>query len=345
MSDSSGGPDAGEMRATLSDAVRAAYGASARLERWGERVLAERRGRRVLRYELDVRAGAGEGEDDDRADGARRVEWIGKFYPEEPETPGRVARVLAALEAAEFSARSGIALPRVVSYVPAWHLLLLTYVPGEQVLRLRALSLFDRDYATMLERIGRGLAALHGAAVTTERVKTTAGIVAGLRRRAEDLRAQFPTEAARIRRIFVEIEQTAPHELTRPALLHGDFGGSQLVWDGGRLGLIDFDKCALGDPALDLANFVVQLRRRALLDVPDAPPAETLRALLLDAYRRHSADAEALVGLAERVRWHERAVLLKKIHYLARHAKHERRGQALPLLGLLAALAEPPARA
>lgn len=339
VSDSIVGPDTDEMRATLTDAVRGHFGAGARLERWDERVLAERRGRRVLRYDLDMRAA------EDQAGGAQHVTWVGKFYPAEPETPGRVARVLAALAAAGFSERSGMTLPRVVGYAPAHHLLLLTYVPGEQVLRLRALSLFDRDYATMLERIARGLAALHSMGVTTDRVKTTAGIVAGLRRRADDLCAEFPAEAARIRRIFAQIEQTTPPDLARPALLHGDFGGSQLVWDGGRLGLIDFDKCALGDPALDLANFVVQLRRRALLDVPDAPPVETLRTLLLDAYRRHSADAEALAGLAERVTWHELAVLLKKAHYLARHAKHERRGQSLPLLGLLAALAEPSARA
>jgi aminoglycoside phosphotransferase (APT) family kinase protein len=339
VSDSIVGPAPVELRAALTDAVRAAYGAGARLERWDERVLAERRGRRVLRYELDVWAA------EDRAGGTHRVEWIGKFYPEEPETPGRVARVLAALAAAGLSERGGMTLPRVVGYVPAHHLLLLTFVPGEQVLRLRALSLFDRDYTMLLERIGHGLVALHSMVVTTERVKTTAGIVAGLRRRADDLCAAFPAEAARIRRSFAEIEQTAPPDLARPALLHGDFGGSQLVWDGGRLGLIDFDKCALGDPALDLANFVVQLRRRALLDVPDAPPVETLRELLLDAYRRHGTDPAALAGLAERVTWHERAVLLKKIHYLARHAKHERRGEALPLLGLLAALAEPTAYA
>ena len=345
MSDSTtGGPDADEIRAVLTDATRAHYGAGARLERWDERVLAERRGRRVLRYELDVRADVGAGEANDQADHALHVAWIGKFYPAEPETPGRVARVLSALEAARFTERSEIILPRVVGYVPAHHLLLLTYVPGEQVLRLRALSLFDRDYAALLERIARGLAALHGVApVTTERVKTTAGIVAGLRRRADELCADFPAEAARIQRIFAEIEQTAPPDLARPALLHGDFGGSQLVWDGARLGLIDFDKCALGNPALDLANFVVQLRRRALLDVPDAPPVETLRELLLDAYQRHGADPAALSGLSAHVAWHERAVLLKKIHYLARHAKHERRGQSLPLLDLLAALAEPSA--
>jgi len=327
------------MHAALTTAVREHYGAGARLERWNGRVLAERRGRRVLRYAVEVRTG------EDQAGGAGHIEWIGKFYPAEPETPGRVARVLAALEAAGFSARSGMTLPHVVAYVPAHHLLLLTYVPGEQVLRLRALSLFDRDYTALLEPIAHGLAALHSVVVTTERVKTTEGIVAGLRRRAGDLRMEFPDEATRIGRIFAAIEQTAPPDLARPALLHGDFGGSQLVWDGGRLGLIDFDKCALGDPALDLANFVVQLRRRALLDVPDAPPVETLRELLLAAYQRHGADAEVLAGLAERVIWHERAVLLKKIHYLARHTKHERRGQALPLLRLLETLVEPPARA
>src|SRR5690242_18329453 len=102
MSDAASGPTSDEMCATLIDAVRVMYGAGARLERWSEQVLAERRGRRVLRYELDVRAGEGVGEADGQTGGTQRVTWIGKFYPAEPETPGRVARVLAALAAAEF---------------------------------------------------------------------------------------------------------------------------------------------------------------------------------------------------------------------------------------------------
>jgi len=42
-----------------------------------------------------------------------------------------------------------------------------------------------------------------------------------------------------------------------PCLRHGDFGGSNILWDAQRgaiSGVIDFSYCALGDPAVDLAS-------------------------------------------------------------------------------------------
>lgn len=69
----------------------------------------------------------------------------------------------------------------------------------------------------------------------------------------------------------------------RPAVLHRDFHDGQVLVDGDRVGVIDFDLMAVGDPALDLGNLVAHLELRELQGVlADARP---LVAAVLDGYR------------------------------------------------------------
>jgi aminoglycoside phosphotransferase (APT) family kinase protein len=50
----------------------------------------------------------------------------------------------------------------------------------------------------------------------------------------------------------------------RPAVLvHRDFYEENLLWDGRRLSVLDFDQLARGDPALDVAHFQVHLEALA----------------------------------------------------------------------------------
>ncbi|MGX5356828.1 hypothetical protein [Kocuria sp. KH4] len=55
------------------------------------------------------------------------------------------------------------------------------------------------------------------------------------------------------------------------AVLHRDLHDKQLLFDGARLGLLDFDTAALGEPELDLANLSVHLELRAAQGLLDAP--------------------------------------------------------------------------
>src|SRR5439155_16346977 len=126
---------------------------------------------------------------------------------------------------------------------------------------------------------------------------------------------------------------------------HGDLGPSQLLWQTGRIVLLDFDRCARGDPALDLGNLLTQLRRLTLRRPGKLPDFDSLRTGILDAYRRWSP---ADPGLRERVAWYEQVTLLRKIHFLAtnttRHQEVEKRqkrqAEAIQLLEELPALAD-----
>ena len=68
--------------------------------------------------------------------------------------------------------------------------------------------------------------------------------------------------AAWARRIGAELS-ALPADRRGRVVLHRDLHDQQLLFDGARLGLLDFDTAALGEPELDLANLSVHLELRA----------------------------------------------------------------------------------
>jgi aminoglycoside phosphotransferase (APT) family kinase protein len=62
--------------------------------------------------------------------------------------------------------------------------------------------------------------------------------------------------------------------------IHRDFYSDQVIVDGPRLYLIDFDLYCLGDPALDIGNFLGHITEQSLRTLGDAGAlAEVERAL------------------------------------------------------------------
>ena len=60
-----------------------------------------------------------------------------------------------------------------------------------------------------------------------------------------------------------------------PKLCHRDFHQKQVLFRGQGLVLIDFDTLAMGDPAIDIGNFLAHLRWQAWQDGDDPRPIET----------------------------------------------------------------------
>src|SRR5207249_8123497 len=160
-----------------------------------------------------------------------------------------------------------------------------------------------------------------------------------------DLCARFPGQAVSLRRIFGTLERGAPCAPGAPSFLHGDLGPAQLLWQMGRVVVLDFDKCARGDPALDLGNLLTQLRRLTLRKPGKLGDFAALRQGLIEAYQRWSPPDP---GLTERVAWYEQMTLLGKIGFLAsntgRHpgaeALHRRQAEAAQLLNQMAERSE-----
>src|SRR5437667_357373 len=149
---------------------------------------------------------------------------------------------------------------------------------------------------------------------TTPAGSPPSDLVADIRPRIRDLCGRFPTEADSLQKAFASLERDAPPPRRSPSLVHGDFGPANLLWRDGRIVVLDFDRCARGDPAADLGNLFAQLFRMTIRKPEKLRDFPSARATVLETYRRRSrADST----LDPRVAWYERATLLRKVHRLA----------------------------
>ena len=314
---------AADLGAALAAALRAVHGADGTVETWSAHPLSKRGKHRVVRYDVQARVAAGAE--------VQHYQWVGKFY-ESDEDACCVATTLRGLTASGCGARGGFVAPGVLAYHPPHCLLLLSYEPGESVVKAIA-----AEGAHVLAAMGRALAALHAAPVTPATVTGPAAVLADLQGRIVELCGRFPAEAASLGRLLAWLEREASPPPTTPSFLHGDLGLVQLRWNAGTIVFLDFDDCTRGDPALDLGNLLTQLRRLTLRKPGKLPDFAAARATILDAYRRSSHDDP---GLAERVAWYERIALVRKIHSLTfdrtRHpeagAIRQRQAEAIGLL-------------
>jgi hypothetical protein len=307
----------------LAAALRAVHGADGTVESWSAHPLSKRGKHRVVRYDVQARVpGAAE---------AHHHQWVGKFYEHDEDACG-VARTLRELAASRCGARGGFVVPSVLAYHPPRRLLLLSYEPGESVVKAIA-----AEGPHVLAAMGRALAALHSAPVAPVATTGPAAVLADLQGRIAELRSRFRAEAASLERLRVRLEGEAAPTPAAPSFLHGDLGLVQLRWNAGTIVFLDFDDCTRGDPALDLGNLLTQLRRLTLRKPGKLPDFAAARTWILDAYRCSSPDDP---GLAERVAWYEQIALVRKIHSLTfdrtRHpeaeAIRERQAEAIQLL-------------
>src|SRR2546428_264121 len=290
---------AADTRAALAAALRAVHGADVALETWTAYSLSKRGKHRVVRYDVQARVAHGVA--------GQHYQWVGKFYQRDEDARG-VATILRELAASGCGIRGGFLVPSVLAYDPLRRLLLLSYEPGESVVKAIA-----RDGARVPAAMGRALAALHAAPVTPAAMTGPAAVLDDLRGRIAELCSRFAAEEASLGRLLVRLEREASPPPTTPSFLHGDLGLVQLRWNAGTVVFLDFDDCTRGDPALDLGNLLTQLRRLTLRKPDKLPDFASVRTSILDAYRRFSPDDP---GLAERVAWYEQITLVRKIHSL-----------------------------
>lgn len=146
-------------------------------------------------------------------------------------------------------------VPQVFGVVPAWAMWLQEELPGEPGFA----ALAGAGGAAVAEQIGGALAELHAAPVAITRIH-------GIDRELATLRAALSREASgradlgrRMERLVARLVARCEGLASAPArLLHRDFYPDQVLV-GRRIGLVDVDCHAFGDPALDLGNFIAHL--------------------------------------------------------------------------------------
>ncbi|GEO94950.1 phosphotransferase [Kocuria turfanensis] len=200
--------------------------------------------------------------------------------------PDRFVKVLApgrAGQVAELSGRlhglgtaAGLAVPEVLARTE--HRVEFSVLPGRSLHELGAAGETDAYRAAWTQWAQRWpdlATAVPGAGLLPQH---TAEDEAHMLARWADRLDAFPGllraprgAVARLAHRIGEELTTAPAGRRARAVLHRDLHDKQLLFDGVRLGLLDFDTAALGEPELDLANLSVHLELRAAQGLLDAP--------------------------------------------------------------------------
>jgi Ser/Thr protein kinase RdoA (MazF antagonist) len=150
-----------------------------------------------------------------------------------------------------------VALPAPVAWIPEVKLLLQQGIPGETP----DASLL-RSRPEVMTQVALALARFHASGLYLGRVHLPAQELAPIAGRLDDVAAVDPALADRGRRVLAAIALDAFPWREQP--IHRDCYHEQFVIDGARLGVLDLDDAAMGEPAVDIANMLAHL---SLLEV------------------------------------------------------------------------------
>jgi hypothetical protein len=217
----------------------------------------------AVRYRVDLRACVRltiHAREDGTGEGAER-HFFAKIYASDAEAE-RSWSIQRDVAAALGERTEPIALAPLVAYLPDERLLVQSQVHGPSLLEVIREAASLEEAVEAVRRAARAVAALHRLplAAPPHRLKQGRMDPERLRRRAEELRATHPDLASLVAEVEAGIRAGFATIGEAPsAPVHGDLKPNHLLFDD-RIVLLDLDKFAAGDPMLDVANLLRQLR-------------------------------------------------------------------------------------
>ena len=164
-------------------------------------------------------------------------------------------RLLDALWNAGFQRDSpdGISVPEPMGVIPRFQMWLQRKVPGN----VASPRLAGPGGVALARRIAEAIHKLHQANVPTDRAHTMADELRILHQCLAGVGQSRPELSGRLERILKACDPLgASVPAPKACGIHRDFYPAQVMVDGERLCLIDFDLYCQGDPALDVGNFL-----------------------------------------------------------------------------------------
>lgn len=148
--------------------------------------------------------------------------------------------------------------------------------------------------AATLERfaeLGVALAELHADGVPTDRRHTVGNELAILEERLPRVAAKLPILAQPIQRLMESARPVAEALVSRPVRsIHRDFYPDQIIAGSAGLVLLDLDLYTMGDPALDVGNFVAHLREQGLRELGDDRSFRDAESAFVESYLATSSE-------------------------------------------------------
>lgn len=209
-----------------------------------------------------------------------RVTLIGKLRARRSGNEGY--RQLEMFWNAGFDAQSadGISVPEPVGVISAFQMWFQRKVSG-----VTAEGLFsrnnNRDNIALARRVAEVIHKVQRSHVPTEKQHKMVDELRILRECFDKVVTLNPEWTGRLAKLMVACEGLgASLPVLTPCGSHRDFYPAQVIVDGSRLWLIDFDLYCLGDPGLDAGNFIGHITEQALRERGDATAlADVERAL------------------------------------------------------------------
>lgn len=162
------------------------------------------------------------------------------------------------------------------------------FYAGPRMTELVALGTKSRS---RFEALGAALAELHAEGVTTDRRHTVGNELAILEERLPRVGFQVPKLSERIQRLVAAAHLVAQRLVKRPVRpIHRDFYSDQVIDASGNLILLDLDLYTMGDPALDVGNFVAHLREQGLRRSGDEHAYARVESAFVNGYLAGAAD-------------------------------------------------------
>jgi aminoglycoside phosphotransferase (APT) family kinase protein len=213
-------------------------------------VLSHKIGQRcTIRYTLTVPSDSGQPRE------LARV--IGKLYAKR-ELANRYYRRTEELRIGPFNGSEPLRSPAPIALLQDLGLVLQEYIDAVDL--RRALSAEDGNRCLSLA--GRWLAKLHAA-------QPVAGLKTATLQQVVEKVDQWcayitpclrPADVERLHRAQEAVHRLAAETpLYEPVMIHKDFYYGNILWDGRRVWVLDFDELSIGDPALDIGHFIAHL--------------------------------------------------------------------------------------
>jgi aminoglycoside phosphotransferase (APT) family kinase protein len=181
------------------------------------------------------------------------LELIGKVRTR--HSPVRGLRLLQSLRNLGFSSPShdGILVPEPIGIIEKYRMAVQRKVPGKVLTEL----LTSSSAEPLVRRVAEAAHKLHRAGVQTDKTHTMSNELDMLRDRLALVASAEKRWAQRLEQLLTACTSLASTVRNPvPRGIHRDFYADQVLVDRDQLYLIDFDLYCVGDPALDIGNFI-----------------------------------------------------------------------------------------
>ena len=187
---------------------------------------------------------------------------------------------------AGFDAQSadGISVPEPIGVISAFQMWFQRKVAGRTAEKTFS-EISGTERVALARRVAEAIHKVHRCGVPTDKQHTMADELRILRECFDKVAALWPDWAGRLAALMVACEKLgAGVPLPKPCGIHRDFYPAQVLVDGARLWLIDFDLYCLGDPGLDAGNFIGHVTEQALRERGDADALVDVERALEDRF-------------------------------------------------------------